>query len=108
MRRGSSFGDCALYTAEDGRSGEIGYTFVPAYQGKGYATEAVTAVLDYAFDTLQFQQIAAAVDERNTPSIKLLQRLGFHCVKQESLWFKGEHVVENKYELTQEKWQTRY
>lgn len=100
-------GDCALYTGEDGCCGEIGYTFARAYQRKGYATEAVTAVLDYAFDTLQLQQITATVDGRNTPSIKLLQRLGFRYVKQEAIWFKGERVVENDYQLAKENWETR-
>jgi RimJ/RimL family protein N-acetyltransferase len=98
-------GDCALYMAEDGRSGEIGYTFAPAYQRQGYATEAVSAVLDYAFTTLQLQQIRAVTDSRNSASIKLLQRLGFQLEKQEATWFKEERVVENYYVLARENWE---
>ena len=106
LRGANTFiGDCALYMGEDGRFGEIGYTFAPAYQGQGYATEAVTAVLHYAFTTLQLQQITAMADGRNHASIKLLQRLGFQPEKQETVWFKEERVVENYYLLTRENWE---
>ena len=98
-------GDCALFTNENGRFGEIGFTFAPAYQGKGYATEAVTAVLQFAFNKHHFQQIKAIVDSRNTASIKLLTRLHFQIQKQETAWFKNEQVQENYYMLTQETWQ---
>jgi RimJ/RimL family protein N-acetyltransferase len=98
-------GDCALFTGEDGRSGEIGYTFARAHQRQGYATEAVTAVLNYAFHTLHLQQIMATADGRNIASIKLLQRLGFQQEKQETVWFKGQRVRENSYMLTKENWE---
>ncbi len=97
-------GDCALYTAENGRFGEIGYTLAPAYQGQGYAAEAVTAVLHYAFHNLHLQQMTAIADSRNTASIKLLQRLHFQYQKQETTQFKGEQVQENYYILSQAIW----
>ena len=106
LRDANTFiGDCALYTGEDSHSGEIGYTFAPAYQGQGYATEAVTAVLDHAFTTLQLQQISAVTDSRNSASIKLLQHLGFQLEKQEAVWFKGERIMENYYLLARENWE---
>jgi RimJ/RimL family protein N-acetyltransferase len=108
LRHTNTFiGDCALFTSEDGRSGEIGYTFAPAYQGQGYATEAVTAVLNYALNDHNMAQITAIADNRNAASIKLLQRLGFQYASHETVWFKGEDVQENHYTLTQEQWRAQ-
>jgi len=99
--RGSNqfIGDCALYTEADGRSGEIGYTFAPAYQKQGYATEALTTLLHYATHTLHLQQITAITDSRNNDSIALLERLHFQRQKEEPTWFKGEWAIEYHYNL---------
>ncbi len=56
---------------------EIGYAIGRAYWGKGYMKETLTAVIDYAFDTLEFHRIEADVDPRNAPSVGILERLGF-------------------------------
>ena len=46
-------GDAALCVdADDPSRAELGFTFAPAHQGKGYATEAVRATIDYAFERL--------------------------------------------------------
>src|SRR5262249_23626541 len=50
---GAMIGDCALHAlAECPGEIEIGFTLAPAYHGKGYATEAVACMLDYAFGRL--------------------------------------------------------
>jgi RimJ/RimL family protein N-acetyltransferase len=100
-------GDCALFTSEDGRFGELGYTFARAYQGQGYATEAVTAVLDYTFAKLGLQQITAITDGRNAPSIALLNRLGFLLDRRETAWFKGEWAEEYYFVMSKQAWQQR-
>lgn len=56
---------------------EIGYALGRAYWGKGYMREALTAVIDYAFNTLNFHRIEADVDPRNAASVRALERLGF-------------------------------
>ena len=46
-------GDTALCVdATDPSRAELRFMFAPAYQGNGYATEAVRATIDYAFDRL--------------------------------------------------------
>lgn len=55
---------------------ELGYVFNVHYQGKGYATEAAKALLNYAFCELGARRIVASCDPRNLPSWKLLERLG--------------------------------
>lgn len=55
---------------------EIGYIFNPAYAGKGYATEAVAAVLAQGFTEGGFQRIFARLDAENQGSIGIVERLG--------------------------------
>ena len=55
---------------------EIGYELMPDCQGKGFAQEALTAVIDYSFQ-IGFTTITACLNVENAPSIKLLERNHF-------------------------------
>ncbi|MFF2557783.1 GNAT family N-acetyltransferase [Nocardia sp. NPDC058058] len=55
---------------------EIYYSLIPGAWGNGYATEAAMAVIDYAFETLCLPELFGEVDEANTASAGLLERLG--------------------------------
>jgi RimJ/RimL family protein N-acetyltransferase len=55
---------------------ELGYTFDPAYGGRGYATEAVTAVVAYAFDRLGVRRITAGCFADNVASVRILEKVG--------------------------------
>ena len=59
------------------RRAEIGYAQGRAYWGNGYMQEALKAVLNYAFETLNLHRIEADVDPRNDGSVRTLERLGF-------------------------------
>jgi RimJ/RimL family protein N-acetyltransferase len=56
---------------------EIGYRLNRRFWGKGYASEAVGAVLDWAFGPLGLHRVIAQIDTRNDGSIGLVERLGF-------------------------------
>lgn len=83
---------------------EIGYTLSTEYQRKGLATEALTAIIDYLFNSLNKYRITASVDPLNTPSIGLLERLGFRKEAhfKKSLFFKGEWVDDVVYGMLKE------
>jgi len=85
---------------------EVGYVFSPAHGGRGYATEAVQALLDLAFGGLGARRVVARVDARNAPSRALLERLGVrreaHLV--ENQWFKGELTSEVDYAVLAREW----
>lgn len=62
--------------AEKFKMGEIYYSLHPTKWKQGYATEAVQALLEFSFNTLQLHRIEAGVDTENTNSIRLLERVG--------------------------------
>ena len=54
---------------------EIGFFFNTQYQGKGYANDAATALLNFAFETQGIRRITAKCDSLNVKSRKLLEKL---------------------------------
>jgi RimJ/RimL family protein N-acetyltransferase len=56
---------------------ELGYIFNPRYQQKGYASEAATALTDYAFANYPVHRIMARCNPANIASWKLLEKIGF-------------------------------
>lgn len=59
------------------RVGEIGFILHPDYWGRGFAHEALRAVIPHVFDALPVDRLEADVDPRNDASLKLLAKLGF-------------------------------
>ena len=59
------------------RRADAGYALLVSEWGQGYASEAVTALLDWGFEHLDLNRVEADVDPRNAPSARLLERLGF-------------------------------
>jgi ribosomal-protein-alanine N-acetyltransferase len=71
-------GSITLFNLEfSHRRAEIGYALAREHWGHGYMTEALMALLKYAFEVLELHRIEADVDPRNTASIKTVERLGF-------------------------------
>lgn len=102
---GILIGHVALTAKEqDPRQAEIGFTFSRAYQGQGFAKEAASRVLQYAFADLDMHRIVAIADCENERSVALLQTLGMrreaHFVK--NIWFKGRWGSEFHYGLLRE------
>lgn len=87
---------------------EIGYALGRAHWGKGYMHEALTAVLTYAFEVLDFHRIEADVDPRNAASIRTLERLGFQRegYLRERWQVNGEIQDALFYGLLQPDWET--
>lgn len=59
---------------------EIGWWLVPDVWGRGYATEAALAGLEYAFDTLRRPRVMAIIDPPNEASKKVAARIGMRLV----------------------------
>ena len=94
-------GDCMLALgAGDPPVAEVGYTMAPAHQGRGYAVEAVKALLELAFTRYGAAAVRAVTDTRNVASIAVAERLGMslggHRATRRS---SGEPCDEHTYEL---------
>ena len=71
-------GSCGFNDVDyDNARAEVGYDLGRNYWGKGYATEAVSTLMNYGFNELHLNRIEARVVPKNEPSITLLERLGF-------------------------------
>ncbi len=85
---------------------ELGFTLAPSVQGRGYATEAVSAVITYLFTRLRKRRITIAVDPRNTASRRLAARLGMvqtGCYDKQ-IQDSGEVCNDITYALNFENW----
>ncbi len=70
-------GDVGVHVDASGDVAEIGYTIAPAFQRRGYATEAMRALLGELEGAYGIRRFIARTDPRNVASIALLARLGF-------------------------------
>ncbi|WP_448852077.1 GNAT family N-acetyltransferase [Corynebacterium sp. 335C] len=90
---GTPIGDVALWlTDREHRQAEIGWVLDPGHGGRGFASEAVRAVLALGFGHYGLHRVTAQMDARNTASAALARRVGLrleaHHVRD---WFsKGE------------------
>ncbi len=100
-------GDCALkVNREDAHQAEIGFTLARRHQGKGFAAEAVSALLDYAFAKLELHRIIAITDCANVSSVALLERLGMRREGHflQSIRNKGKWRDEYQYAILCDEW----
>ena len=108
LREGDKLiGDCGFRVPADiSEQVEIGITVAPEFQGKGYAAEALRALLGYLFVELRKHRVFGSVDPRNESSMRLLERVGMrkeaHFVK--SLWFREEWVDDVVFAMLNEEW----
>jgi len=73
-------GDVSLFQINRGalQSCLVGYTLDKEHNGNGYATEAVSLAVKFAFDELKLHRIEAGVMPENVGSIRVLEKVGFH------------------------------
>ena len=74
---------------EDGDSPDLGYWLGVSHWGRGYATEAARAVIDFAFDTYGFERLAAGCRITNAASRRVLEKCGFQ--------YCGDSMMESRY-----------
>ncbi|MCG9722008.1 GNAT family N-acetyltransferase [Shewanella sp. Isolate7] len=59
------------------KAANLGYSVAERYQGQGYMTEALSALLDWVFDEVGLNRVMANYMPHNLSSARLLERLGF-------------------------------
>jgi RimJ/RimL family protein N-acetyltransferase len=99
-------GDVAVRLHDNLKQAEIGFTLATAYQGKGFATEAVSAVLDRLFRLQGLHRVMGECDARNTASAALMERLGFtrEGLLRQQTFIKGEWTDDLIFGLLATEW----
>lgn len=85
---GTDIGLCGLYQRANLDAPDLGFAFIEASCGQGFAAEAARGVIAHARDDLHLREIAALVDPGNDRSRHLLDKLGF--VRESSFRLPGE------------------
>lgn len=75
--------------------GQIGYVLNPEYHKRGYAPEAARAIIEFGFSKLGLNRVEAEFIKENTPSYKVMQKLGmtFEGYRHDALFIKGSYVT---------------
>ena len=104
---GELIGDCGIHFRQDEfQQVEFGITLAPMHQGQGFASEAVSALLDYIFGRLDKHRATALTDADNLAAARLFRGLGF---RQEAhyidhVWFKGAWTSEYRFAMLRHEW----
>ena len=80
---GETVGCCGLVVTTSPEEPDPLCALLPAHQGRGYAAEALRALIAHAFADLGVRRLAATVDVPNQASHRLVHRLGFTRVGEE-------------------------
>ena len=80
IRKGDNtkLGTCGLYRREGKKDPDIGFAFLPVYEGKGYAVEASHKIMISAKEDYDLKELSGYTLKDNLASRKLLERLGFN------------------------------
>ena len=92
---GNYLGWCGLKYHPDTKETDIGYRFLQSEWGKGFATEAAKACIDYGFSNLNLTRIIGNAMKENIASINVFKKLGMTYF-EETLIGK---VLSVKYEI---------
>jgi ribosomal-protein-alanine N-acetyltransferase len=91
LRQDAAFlGTCSV-EVKSGSRGEVGFDLSKAYWGRGYMSEALTAIVAYGFDDVGLRKIEAHTYLLNHRAVRLLKALDFRVdgVLRESSWSNG-------------------
>ena len=103
-----ALGDLAVHLTWKGRTAEVGYTFAKVHWGKGFAREALAAMVEYLFDQLGVSRIFGMLHPDNPASAMVLERTGFRFEGHTrlSFWLGDEVSDDWIYGLTRPDWET--
>ncbi len=96
---GKMIGTCGFAKIDTvNNSAELGYVLNPDYHKKGIAKEAAETVIRFGFESLGLNRIEARFMEGNTPSLRVMEKLGmsFEGFARESVFVKGSYKTVGK------------
>ena len=107
-KNGELIGNCGIRRKPDNEwEADLGYELAPRYWGRGYATEAARAMVDFGFRVQGLQRISSWCIADNIASARVLERLGFQPEGRlrRNEFFKGRWWDTLLYALLTDEWQ---
>jgi ribosomal-protein-alanine N-acetyltransferase len=104
-------GSCGVRsTSGDMIEAELGFELDKDYWGKGYATEACRALIEFAFMDLHVSLLVANCVQENQASAQVLRRLGMHYVRSErnGVWIRGTWMTTDSYSINLAEWRASH
>lgn len=89
---GEVMGICGLIKRDSLDDVDLGFAFLPAYWGQGYAVEAAAAVKRYGRERFGLRRIVAITIPSNRGSMRVLEKVGFRFEKMVRLTEDGEEL----------------
>ncbi len=86
-------GTCLIYFNEEENHWDISYNLGKKFWCNGYATEAMSTVMEYAVEEMKIKEICTAYAVENPASGRVLQKLGFQSVKEIPYECNGGDIV---------------
>lgn len=96
-------GWCGVWRLAETGEVEIGYAVAKEFWGRGFATEAAAALLEYAFAYIKPDKITAVADPQNIASRRVMEKLGMRFVRTDD--FYERQLVQ--YAITAEEFRSR-
>ncbi len=99
--------DCDLGHSDDRSYATLGWIINKNYRNRGYASEAASAILDFAFEKLKINKVYAQCDTNNPASFGVMQKIGMKCVNDKGTRTyprTGETSGEYTCMITREEW----
>jgi RimJ/RimL family protein N-acetyltransferase len=88
-----TIGICGLIKRDELKNVDIGFGFLPEYEGRGFGFESANQVLKLAQHHFGLKTVAAVVSRNNSNSIKLLSKLGLDYQKKVIPFEDGEELL---------------
>jgi [ribosomal protein S5]-alanine N-acetyltransferase len=104
------FGSMALWRFDkENYRAELGYMIPPQYWGQGIISEALAAVIPYAFNDLKLHSLEGQIDPRNAASGRVLEKQGFRqeAYFRENLHYNGEFLDTAVFSLLEKWWKEK-
>lgn len=110
IKLGDAWAQLEVADEAKGVEAELGWVLDPAHTGRGYATEAIRAVIDVCFGPLGLRRVHAGCFADNEPSWRLMERLGMRreeFSRKTALHRSGKWLDGMSYGILAEEWPAR-
>jgi RimJ/RimL family protein N-acetyltransferase len=107
VHEGIVVGRVRLDVDQENQVAELGYGIARERWGRGLASEAARAMVDYGFEAFGLAKVWARVDPRNLSSVRVLEKIGMVCegVLRSHVMRRGERTDRAYFGLLRAEWE---